>query len=59
MHKIKVNPMATGDLIEIKDYITTELENPTAAVNVISNIICLICERLSRCFYKTNEKLEK
>lgn len=39
MHKIKVNPMATDDLIEIKDYITTELENPTAAVNVIRNII--------------------
>lgn len=39
MHKIKVNPMAIEDLIEIKDYITKELENPTAAVNVISKII--------------------
>ncbi len=39
MHKIKVNPLATEDLIEIKDYITKELENPTAAVNVVRNII--------------------
>ncbi len=39
MHKIKVNPMATEDLIEIKNYITKELKNPTAAVNVISKII--------------------
>ncbi len=39
MHKIKVNPMATEDLIEIKDYIQKELDNPTAAVNVINKII--------------------
>jgi len=39
MHKIKVNPMATEDLIEIKDYIKKELDNPTAAVNVINKII--------------------
>lgn len=39
MHKIRVNPMATEDLIEIRDYITKELENPTAAVNVIRKII--------------------
>ena len=39
MHKIKVNPMATEDLMEIKDYITKELENPAAAISVISKII--------------------
>lgn len=31
--------MATEDLIEIRDYITKELENPTAAVNVVKKII--------------------
>ena len=39
MHKIRVNPMAIEDLIEIRAYITKELENPTAAVNVVRNII--------------------
>lgn len=39
MHKIKVNPMATEDLIEIKDYIKKELDNPTAAINVINKVI--------------------
>lgn len=39
MHKIKVNPMATEDLIEVKDYIKKELDNPTAAINVINKII--------------------
>ena len=39
MHKIKLNPMAAEDLVEIKDYITKELENSTAAVNVIGKII--------------------
>ena len=39
MHKIRVNPMATEDLIEIRDYITKELENPTAAANVVRKII--------------------
>ncbi len=39
MHKIKINPRATEDLIEIQVYIAKELENPTAAVNVVRNII--------------------
>ena len=39
MHKIKVNPMAAEDLIEIKDYIQKERDNPTAAVNVVNKII--------------------
>ncbi len=39
MHKIKVNPIATEDLIEIRDYIERELENPRAAVNVVRKII--------------------
>jgi plasmid stabilization system protein ParE len=28
MYKIRVNPNATEDLIEIRDYITEELQNP-------------------------------
>jgi len=39
MHKIRVNPMATEDLIGIRTYITKELENSTVAVNVVRNII--------------------
>ncbi|MGO4889595.1 type II toxin-antitoxin system RelE/ParE family toxin [Anaerobacillus sp. MEB173] len=39
MHKLRINPVARQDLIEIKEYITKELDNPTAAVNVVSNII--------------------
>ncbi len=31
--------MATEDLIEIRDYITNERQNPTAAVNVVRKII--------------------
>lgn len=31
--------MATEDLMEIRDYITKELENSTAAVNVVRKII--------------------
>ena len=39
MHKLRINPLASEDLIEIKEYITKELENSTAAVNVITKII--------------------
>lgn len=39
MHKIRANTMATEDLIGIRTYITKELENSTAAVNVVRNII--------------------
>jgi len=39
MHKLRINPLASKDLMEIKEYITQELENPTAAANVIRKII--------------------
>lgn len=39
MHTIRINPLALDDLREIKKYITEELENPTAAINVVSSII--------------------
>ena len=39
MPKLRINPMATEDLIEIKEYITKELESPTAAMKVVGKII--------------------
>lgn len=39
MHKLRVNPLASKDLIEIKEYIAKELDNPNAAVKVITKII--------------------
>lgn len=39
MPKLRINPLATEDLIEIRDYITKELENPTAAIKVVRKII--------------------
>ena len=35
MYKIRINPLARKDLLDIKDYITNELDSPTAAVNVV------------------------
>jgi len=39
MHKLRINPIAKKDLLEIKAYIMEELENPDAAVNVVTGII--------------------
>jgi addiction module RelE/StbE family toxin len=39
MHKIRINPLAAKDLIEIKDYISKELERPKAAIKIINQII--------------------
>ena len=39
MFEIKVAPQAAADLLEIKDYIENELQNPIAAHNTISKII--------------------
>ncbi|WP_209124167.1 type II toxin-antitoxin system RelE/ParE family toxin [Alkalihalobacillus sp. BA299] len=39
MLKLRINPVAKRDLYDIKEYITKELDNPTAAVNVVSKII--------------------
>jgi len=38
MYKLKISPQARDDLVEIKNYISRELCNPHAAVNVISKI---------------------
>ena len=39
MNKLFFSPEASKDLVEIKEYITEKLENPVAAVNVVSRII--------------------
>ena len=39
MRKLRINPLAKDDLYDIKEYITQELDNPSAAVNVVANII--------------------
>ena len=39
MFEIKIAPQAAADLLEIKDYIENELQNPIAAHNTISKII--------------------
>lgn len=39
MYKMRINPVAKQDLYDIREYITKELDNPTAAINVVSNII--------------------
>ncbi|WP_461207190.1 type II toxin-antitoxin system RelE/ParE family toxin [Clostridium sp. DL1XJH146] len=39
MYKLRINPIAKRDLIDIKEYITNELDNPTVAVKVVSRII--------------------
>jgi len=39
MAKLVISPEAQSDLLGIKEYITVELRNPTAATNTISKII--------------------
>lgn len=39
MYKLRINPLARHDLIEIKEYIIKELDSPIAAINVVSKII--------------------
>ena len=39
MYKIRINPLARKDLLDIKDYITNELDSPTAAVNVVLKLL--------------------
>ena len=38
MAKLQISPEAKNDLKEIKEYITTELDSPNAAINTISKI---------------------
>ena len=39
MNKLFISPAAEKDLFEIKQYISEELDNPTSAVKVVSQII--------------------
>ncbi|MDQ0216286.1 plasmid stabilization system protein ParE [Oikeobacillus pervagus] len=39
MHKLRINPIALEDMHDIKEYITKEFDDPTAAVDVITNIM--------------------
>ncbi|MDF9409966.1 MAG: hypothetical protein A4E52_01006 [Pelotomaculum sp. PtaB.Bin013] len=38
MNKLKISPEARDDLAKIKSYISQELCNPQAAVNLVSNM---------------------
>ncbi|PKM83280.1 MAG: type II toxin-antitoxin system mRNA interferase toxin, RelE/StbE family [Firmicutes bacterium HGW-Firmicutes-14] len=38
MYKLKISPEAKDDLAEIKDFISKELCNPQAAINLVSKI---------------------
>jgi addiction module toxin, RelE/StbE family len=39
MNKLKISPEARNDLVEIKNYISQELNSPQAAENLISKIM--------------------
>ncbi|MTI84836.1 MAG: type II toxin-antitoxin system RelE/ParE family toxin [Firmicutes bacterium] len=39
MLKLRFNPVAKQDLLDIKDYIANELDNPTSANKVVSEVI--------------------
>jgi toxin ParE1/3/4 len=39
MHKLRINPLAYKDLLEIKEYVTVDLDNPDAATKLITRII--------------------
>lgn len=39
MFTVKITPQAAEDLLEIKNYIETELQNPIAAHNIVLNIV--------------------
>lgn len=39
MNGLHISPQAQNDLAEIKDYITQELENPKAALRVVSKVL--------------------
>lgn len=38
MHKLRINPIARKDLLEIKEYITEELDTPNAAEKTLLKI---------------------
>lgn len=39
MHKLRINPLALEDLMDLKRYISEELQNPESATQVVSKII--------------------
>lgn len=39
MYEVKISPLAAEDLVEIKNYIEEELQNPIAARNTVSKIV--------------------
>lgn len=39
MPKLRINPIARKDLLEIKDYISEELENPNSAEKIVAKIV--------------------
>lgn len=39
MNKLRVNPIALKDLLNIRKYITEELDNPIAALRIIEKIV--------------------
>lgn len=39
MFEVKVSPQAAEDLLEVKDYIENELQNPIAAQNTVLKIV--------------------
>ena len=51
MYKLKISPKAKDDLTEIKCYISQELSNPQAAVNLVSKITKRIRGDVLRIFY--------
>lgn len=39
MHKLRINPMANKDLVEIKKYISEKRDDPRVAISIITKII--------------------
>lgn len=39
MHKLRINPIARQDLLEIKDYISRELDNPNVAGKTVAKVV--------------------
>ncbi len=39
MYKLRINPQATEDLLQIKEYISNEFQNPESAEDIVLKII--------------------
>lgn len=39
MHKLRINPIARRDLLEIKEYISEELDSPNSAKKTLAKIV--------------------